>query len=461
MATKVENKTNNTEFFNPFSEGNNIPTDIAVNIFSFLDPKSLQNCISSVCHQWNNELKNDEIWRSLFIRHLPQFNLQGNQDLQKTYIRERALQSNTVAGICSNYYLEGHIWSVITSLAIADNTLYTVAASDLFERYRVWDLSSEKNTQGFSAAVIRDLAFPVADGRIFSASCVGGIYFYDMHKKKWSEEPLVKHKQPVTCFAESERTADGQKIKVLFSGSADNTIGVWNLDSLEFIGRLEGHQDAVNCLTVSGKILFSGSADHTVMAWDVDSLKLIATMHGHTKPVRSLIVCDGKLFSASEDCSIIARDLNLFEVIATLNGHTDIVSSLAVLNSMLFSVSKDKTIKIWDVHSFQCTATLDDPDEGYRVNLIAACGKLYSATRTTTKGIRVWDFTASHRTILKEIAAMYKSGKVKEANMRLSRMRQAAEIDAEFDKICLKSSEPPSYYIKALIIEGYLKSYTM
>ena len=56
---------------------------------------------------------------------------------------------------------------------------------------------------------------------------------------------------------------------ILYSGSLDNTIRAWNLDTNECITALQGHTGSVDCLVlvVHNNILYSGSWDKTARVW--------------------------------------------------------------------------------------------------------------------------------------------------------------------------------------------------
>ena len=56
---------------------------------------------------------------------------------------------------------------------------------------------------------------------------------------------------------------------ILYSGSVDNTIRAWNLDTNECITALQGHTGSVDCLVlvVHNSILYSGSWDKTARVW--------------------------------------------------------------------------------------------------------------------------------------------------------------------------------------------------
>jgi WD40 repeat protein len=64
---------------------------------------------------------------------------------------------------------------------------------------------------------------------------------------------------------------DGQR---LATGSADQTIRIWDCETWRTLAVLEGHSDYVWSLAWSpeGRRLVSGSGDQTVRVWDGDSL---------------------------------------------------------------------------------------------------------------------------------------------------------------------------------------------
>ena len=67
--------------------------------------------------------------------------------------------------------------------------------------------------------------------------------------------------------------------KILASGSADETVRLWDATTGELIHTLTGHTDGVGSVAFSpdGKILASGSADDTIKLWDATTGELIHT----------------------------------------------------------------------------------------------------------------------------------------------------------------------------------------
>ena len=78
---------------------------------------------------------------------------------------------------------------------------------------------------------------------------------------------LQGHSQSVTAVAV---TPDGQRA---VSGSADQTLKVWDLAAGRELRTLEGHSRSVTevAMTPNGQCAVSGSADQTLKVWDLAS----------------------------------------------------------------------------------------------------------------------------------------------------------------------------------------------
>merc|ERR1719379_2446412 len=66
---------------------------------------------------------------------------------------------------------------------------------------------------------------------------------------------------------------------ILFTGSQDSNIMIWDLNNLQYIGTLPGHRGFVKCLAASyvKKTLVSGSQDRTIKVWSLDTFSCAET----------------------------------------------------------------------------------------------------------------------------------------------------------------------------------------
>jgi len=173
----------------------------------------------------------------------------------------------------------------------------------------------------------------------------------------------------------------------LVSGSKDNTIRLWNPESKEEVGLLEGHTGDVNSLAVIDGYLASASEDCTVRLWSTQTWQQIALFEGHTNGVESLAVVKDSLVSGSKDKTIRIWSVKTGQQLDILRGHTDNVNCLIKTDEYLVSGSKDKTIKLWNLHTKEEVATLEEHTDSIKC-LAITNGHLVSGSKDNT--IRVW-----------------------------------------------------------------------
>ncbi len=168
---------------------------------------------------------------------------------------------------------------------------------------------------------------------------------------------------------------------------------------------LQGHNNSVFSLALDGQRLFSGSDDNTIKIWDLNTNTCTATLQGHNGSVESLALDGQRLISGSYKGAIEIWDLNTNTCTATLLGHNGNVRSLALDGQRLFSCSEDTTIKIWDLNTNTCTATLEEHD-GPVLNLALDGQRLFSGSYDKT--VKIWDFKAPDDAVFNEIADLLK-----------------------------------------------------
>ncbi|MYI84053.1 MAG: T9SS type A sorting domain-containing protein, partial [Rhodothermaceae bacterium] len=190
--------------------------------------------------------------------------------------------------------------------------------------------------------------------------------------------------------------------KMLASGSDDEMVKLWDVETNANTATLEGHTDAVYSVAFSpdGKMLASGGGtfDETVKLWDVETNANIATLEGHEDGVSSVAFSpDGTMlasgvgdaffpefFPESSDNRVKLWDVASGEPIASLGGHTGEVWSVAFSpdGTMLASAGGtfDNRVKLWDVASGEPIATL----EGH-MDVVSSVAFLSDGTRLAAR----------------------------------------------------------------------------
>jgi serine/threonine protein kinase len=127
---------------------------------------------------------------------------------------------------------------------------------------------------------------------------------------------------------------------------------------------LSGHTDKVAAVAFSGdgRRALSGSADQTLKLWDLGSGQCVRTLSGHTYWVDAVALSgDGRrALSGSVDKTLKLWDLGSGQCVRTLSGHTYWVDAVALSGDgrRALSGSRDRTLKLWDVESGQCLRSL-------------------------------------------------------------------------------------------------------
>lgn len=194
---------------------------------------------------------------------------------------------------------------------------------------------------------------------------------------------------------------------ILFTGSQDSNIMIWDLNNLQYIGTLPGHRGFVKCLCASypTKVLCSGSQDRTIRVWSLDSFSTLKTLYGHTGGVNAVLILEGQnvLVSGSEDRSIRVWDLSTFETIAHLEqAHLGGIFALDCFGGsplQVVSGARDRSLKVWDTATWHVTKTLHPPhyDGITSIAVTSKHGKFYSASRD--RSIKEWDVSSLTNTM--------------------------------------------------------------
>lgn len=200
---------------------------------------------------------------------------------------------------------------------------------------------------------------------------------------------MTGHLDSVTSVAFSP---DNQ---TLASGSGDNTIEIWKLDTGNRWYTLRGHSDWVNCVAFNpnGQTLASGSRDKTIQMWDLKKGKWWYSLVGHSDRVYTVAFsADGQsLASSSRDKTIRLWNLQKGKCTQTITGHSEGVFAVAFSpnGQFLASGSRDKTVQLWDIATGRSICTLSGHTNWIIAVAFSPDGKiLASGSRDGT--IKLW-----------------------------------------------------------------------
>lgn len=151
------------------------------------------------------------------------------------------------------------------------------------------------------------------------------------------ESVAPAHDDAINAVAVS---ADG----CVYTGSADRTIKAWRRHpgqkNLTLVGTMERHSSAVNALAVGagGQVLYSGSCDRSVVVWEADAMGAMVamdTLRGQTEAVLCLAAAGAMVCSGSADRTVrVWRRRGAgegYSCLAVLDGHGAAVKSLALV----------------------------------------------------------------------------------------------------------------------------------
>ncbi|GMH35126.1 hypothetical protein BSKO_02994 [Bryopsis sp. KO-2023] len=168
---------------------------------------------------------------------------------------------------------------------------------------RVWDFASGVCLDVLGGHLESVSCLQFGGGKIVSGSWDGSIKVWDV-VEGICIKTLVAHSGPVYTIQ-----CDDDKI---VSGSRDGSIRIWSWEALDrciaperCVRTLEGNSGfMVYCLKFCGRRLVSGSYNNTILLWDLDSGKCVRVLKGHGFWVRCLQFDGEKIVSGSDDGTI-------------------------------------------------------------------------------------------------------------------------------------------------------------
>ncbi len=246
------------------------------------------------------------------------------------------------------------------------------------------------------------------------------------------------------------------------SGSDDNTLRLWDLDTGNCVKILQGHTDEVNCVVLSndGTLALSGSDDNTLRLWDLDSGNCIKTLQGHTGMVWSVDLSnDGSLaLSGSADKTLRVWDLDSGSCIKTLQGYAGIVWSVALSNdgTRAVSGSDDNTLRLWHLDTGVCVKTFQG-HTGIVRGVALSDGGTLALSGSDDKTLRVWDLDSGNciKTLRGHTARVWSVALSNDGSQALSSSSDKTLRLWDLDSgNCIKTLQGHSDYVRSVALNA-------
>jgi WD40 repeat protein len=144
--------------------------------------------------------------------------------------------------------------------------------------------------------------------------------------------------------------------RLLATGSFDNKVTIWDVQTGAIQRTLDGHMGPVSAVAFSppdGRYIASVSYDRLAQVWDVATGQLISTLSGHVGLVLGLAFTrDGKRLATvgHEDRVVKLWDPLTGQEVLALKGHTNFCHCVTINRDgwRLASSGTDKLIRLWD-----------------------------------------------------------------------------------------------------------------
>lgn len=151
----------------------------------------------------------------------------------------------------------------------------------------------------------------------------------------------------------------------LASGGLDNQILLTNVRDGRKIAGLGGHSGLVSSLKwLKDGRLFSGSNDETIRLWNPDSVSLLWTVQAQARVNCLAPSPDGRLLvSGHEDPNLRLWDSEAGQLLREIPAHSTWVSSVSysVDGRLLASKSRDGTVKLWRTDPWEVVTEIPEP----------------------------------------------------------------------------------------------------
>lgn len=343
-----------------------LPPELGFKILCYLDTTSLCKA-SQVSHRWRQLADDDVVWHKMCEQHIDRKCTKCGWGLPLMDQRRLRTEKRRIQLRASGRGLNE--WSPsITPTADAPTPVLHLSSNEA-------SLSESSTPAGVKRPAAEDVSSPEPSKRTCTMDVAvrdqGEPSFDKSKKRPWKDvykdrfkvgtnwkygrcttRILRGHTNGVMCLQFDDQT--------LITGSYDNTIKVWDVNTGKEIRTITGHRLPIRCMQFDDARLITGSLDGTIKIWDWKTGMCKLTISAHAQGVIGLHMVDKLLASGSADHTISIYDLGSKQKFKLL-GHEDWVNSVKIdlPSRTLFSASDDQTVKLWDLDTQTCIKTFE------------------------------------------------------------------------------------------------------
>ena len=220
---------------------------------------------------------------------------------------------------------------------------------------QVWDAATGDRTATISgeSGRITSLSIAPSGKQLAFGSSQGALKIWNIETDPVGQaiEVLVGTGAQVNAIAYSPTNPD-----LIISGDQSGTLTIWNLaqsriDPTLVLNNSTGHITSL-AISPDGQLLASGSHDDIIRLWNIQTGELMQKLSGHQSTIADVAFsADGQsLASGSHDGSIKVWDLSESAERCTLTGHTGFVYAVDFEgNTRLVSSGYDGTVRAWNL----------------------------------------------------------------------------------------------------------------